>query len=70
MTDKKADLAGPGIGDYKELAAALPKNYHPLIPPKERMAAVFALKNYIEENLCRALLGSIFVSFRRFFRGF
>ncbi len=55
MTDKKADLAGPGIGDYNELANSLPDNYQPLISPKETMAAVFALKNYIEENLCKEL---------------
>ncbi len=55
MTDKKADLAGPGIGDYSELASSLPDNYQPLISPKETMAAVYALKNYIEENLCKEL---------------
>ncbi|MBW2011625.1 MAG: aspartate--ammonia ligase [Deltaproteobacteria bacterium] len=55
MTDKKADLAGPGIGNYEELAGNLPKDYEPLLPPKQRMAAVFALKNYIEETLCKEL---------------
>ncbi len=25
--DKKADLAGPGIGDYKKLEKILPKDY-------------------------------------------
>lgn len=55
MRDKKADLAGPGIGDYTILERELPENYQPLLPPMERMAAVFALKNYIEENLCKAL---------------
>ena len=25
--DKQADLAGPGIGDYTELAAVLPPDY-------------------------------------------
>lgn len=55
MTDKKADLAGPGIGNYDELAGNLPTDYEPLLPPKQRMAAVFALKNYIEENLCKEL---------------
>jgi len=53
--DKTADLAGPGIGDYEELEAALPNGYTCLLSPLERMKAVFAVKNYIEENLCREL---------------
>ena len=32
MTDKTADLAGPGIGDYGQLAHALPENYQALLP--------------------------------------
>jgi len=55
MTDKKADLAGPGIGDYTELEKILPQDYSSLLTPKETMKAVFAIKNYIEENLCREL---------------
>ena len=55
MADKLADLAGPGIGSYDEVAASLPDDYHPLLPPKSRMAAVFAIKNHIEEELCREL---------------
>jgi len=55
MGDKKADLAGPGIGNYEELEAALPEGYEALLSPMERMKAVFAIKNYIEENLCKAL---------------
>jgi len=55
VSDKKADLAGPGIGDYNELEKELPNDYEALLPPKERMQAVFALKNYIEENLCKEL---------------
>jgi aspartate--ammonia ligase len=55
MADKKADLAGPGIGDYNELEAALPDDYEALLAPMERMKAVFAVKNYIEENLCKEL---------------
>ena len=35
MTDKKADLAGPGIGDYDELEKILPKDYSSLLDPKE-----------------------------------
>ena len=56
MTDKKkADLAGPGIGNYDDLEKTLPTDYEPLLSPKERMRAVFAIKNYIEENLCKEL---------------
>jgi hypothetical protein len=50
--DKKADLAGPGIGDYLEV---LPRDYHSLLTPKETQQAVFHLKRYIEDNLCREL---------------
>jgi aspartate--ammonia ligase len=55
MADKKADLAGPGIGNYDELKQELPDDYNPLLSPKETMQAVFAIKNYIEENLCKEL---------------
>lgn len=55
MTDKKADLAGPGIGDYDELEKILPENYSSLLNPKETQEAITALKNYIEENLCKEL---------------
>ena len=55
MADKKADLAGPGIGDYEELERILPQNYNSLLTPKETQAAIFAAKGYIEENLCKAL---------------
>jgi aspartate--ammonia ligase len=53
--DKKADLAGPGIGSYEELDKVLPNDYEPLLPPKERMKALFAVKDYVEENLCKEL---------------
>jgi aspartate--ammonia ligase len=53
--DKKADLAGPGIGDYKELEKILPNDYYPILDRKETMRALFAVKNYIEENLCKKL---------------
>jgi aspartate--ammonia ligase len=45
MSDKTADLAGPGIGDYDELAKDLPAGYEALLSPMERMKAVFAAKN-------------------------
>ena len=55
IADKKADLAGPGIGDYNELEKILPKDYSSILTPKETMKALFAVKNYIEENLCKEL---------------
>lgn len=55
MADKKADLAGPGIGDYAELEKILPNDYNPILNPRETMRALFGAKNYIEENLCKEL---------------
>jgi len=53
--DKKADLAGPGIGDYQELEKILPDDYSSALTPKETQKAIFALKTYLEENFCKAL---------------
>lgn len=55
MLDKRADLAGPGIGSYNELEDVLPRGYHSLLAPRETQAAIFAVKRYIEESLCREL---------------
>jgi aspartate--ammonia ligase len=55
MTDKKADLAGPGISTYDEVDKILPSGYETLLGPKERMKALFKIKNFIEENLCQEL---------------
>jgi len=55
MLDKKADLAGPGIGDYAELERILPQDYHSLLSPKETQIATYAVKDYIEQNLCKEL---------------
>ena len=55
MENKKADLAGPGIGDYADVEKILPKDYTSLLDPKETQNAVTAVKQYIEENLCREL---------------
>jgi len=55
MADKKADLAGPGISTYEEVAKILPRDYDSLLTPKETMRALFGVKNYIEENLCKEL---------------
>jgi aspartate--ammonia ligase len=52
---KKADLAGPGIGNYEELEKILPEDYEPLLDPRETQKAIFATKSYIEDHLCREL---------------
>ncbi len=53
--DKKADLAGPGISTYEEVEKILPSDYRSILSPKETMRALYAVKTYIEENLCKEL---------------
>jgi aspartate--ammonia ligase len=55
MGDKKADLAGPGIGNYEDVEKILPADYSSALDRKETQRAIFAVKSYIEENLCREL---------------
>jgi aspartate--ammonia ligase len=55
MTDKQADLAGPGIGNYDELERILPEDYRSLLDPRQTQEALFAAKDDIEQNLCREL---------------
>lgn len=55
MGDKKADLAGPGIGTYEEVEKSLPTDYKPLLNPKETQIALFEAKKYIEEHLGKEL---------------
>jgi aspartate--ammonia ligase len=55
MVDKTADLAGPGIGNYDELAKILPDDYESLLDPRHTQEAITAVKRYIEDNLCREL---------------
>ncbi|MCL4489387.1 MAG: aspartate--ammonia ligase [Chloroflexi bacterium] len=55
MLDKKADLAGPGIGTYEEVEKILPNDYGSLLDRKETQRAILAVKNYIEVNLCKEL---------------
>jgi aspartate--ammonia ligase len=52
---KLADLAGPGIGSYEEVERILPTDYHPILDPRQTQEAIFAVKGYIEEQLCREL---------------
>ena len=55
MANKKADLAGPGIGNYEDLEKILPTDYTSALSPRETMQALFEAKAYIEENLCSKL---------------
>jgi len=53
--DKRADLAGPGIGTYEEVEQILPDDYRSFLDPKQTQLAITALKRYIEDNLCQEL---------------
>jgi len=55
MADKKADLAGPGISTYEEVAKILPSDYSSILTPKETMKALYAVKQTIEDGLNREL---------------
>jgi len=53
--DKRADLAGPGVSTYEEVEKILPNDYQPVLTPLERMKALYEIKRYIEDNLCKEL---------------
>ena len=55
VESKKADLAGPGISTYEKVEQILPKDYKSILDRKETMKALYAVKRYIEENLCKEL---------------
>lgn len=55
MSTKQADLAGPGIGNYDDIAKILPTDYKPLLSRRAMQEAIFEGKRYIEDNLCREL---------------
>jgi len=55
MPDKRADLAGPGIGTYAEVEKVLPNDYKPLLTPMETMKALYAVKRHIEDGLAKEL---------------
>ena len=55
MASKAADLAGPGIGNYAELEGILPDDYSSALTRRETQKAIFALKRFIEDNLCKEL---------------
>jgi aspartate--ammonia ligase len=54
-TDKRADLAGPGIGDYGEIERILPTDYTPALTPRRTMEALYSTKRLIEDRLCKRL---------------
>lgn len=55
MSDKKADLAGPGISTYPEVEKILPNDYNSILGKKDTQKAIYAVKDYIEKNLCKEL---------------
>lgn len=52
---KKADLAGPGIGNYADVEKILPTDYKALLSPRDTQKAIYSIKKYIEENMCKEL---------------
>ncbi len=55
MKTKRSDLAGPGISTYEEVDKILPDNYSPLLPPLQRMKALYRIKEFIEKGLSEKL---------------
>jgi aspartate--ammonia ligase len=55
MATKVADLAGPGIGNYTDVEKILPKDYTSALTRRETQKAIFALKRFIEDDLCKEL---------------
>jgi aspartate--ammonia ligase len=55
MSDKRADLAGPGISTYEEVNKALPADYSSILDSKDTQKAIAAVKEYIEHGLCSEL---------------
>ena len=55
MSDQRAELAGPGISTYAELAKALPENYESLLGRKRTQQAIYDVKEYIEKGLAKEL---------------
>jgi aspartate--ammonia ligase len=55
VKDKTADLAGPGISTYDEVAKILPDGYRSILDRKETQLALAAVKRFIEDGLCHEL---------------
>ena len=52
---KAADLAGPGISTYPEVAKILPTGYRALLNNKNTQKAIYEIKRYIEDGLAKEL---------------
>jgi aspartate--ammonia ligase len=55
VSDKTADLAGPGISTYAEVDRILPSDYAPLLSVQETQVALWKVKRFIEDGLSREL---------------
>ena len=55
LADKRADLAGPGVSTYEEVAKILPDDYQPVLDRRETQKALYAAKRHIEDNLAKEL---------------
>lgn len=55
LISKKADLAGPGIGNYTDVEKVLPANYNSALTKKETQKAISMAKRFIMDNLNKRL---------------
>ena len=55
MSDKQADLAGPGISTYEEVDKILPNNYKTVLNRMETQKAIYAIKRHIEDGMAAEL---------------
>jgi len=55
MSDKIADLAGPGISTYDKVEKILPKYYNSILDVNETQKVIYSIKDYIKKNLCKEL---------------
>jgi aspartate--ammonia ligase len=55
MPSQVLDLAGPGIGNYTDLEHILPEDYSCALTRRETQKAIFAVKRFIEDSLCKEL---------------
>ena len=44
MSDKRTDLAGPGISTYEEVEKILPSDYRSLLSPKDTQKAITTVR--------------------------
>ncbi len=51
LLSKKADLAGPGIGNYTDVEKVLPTNYKSALNKKDTQKAIMWAKRFIMDNL-------------------